>query len=73
MTMRKGVNITPEKLMTYAKNKYNIMTRHKVWNALSQDHETIVSISSTVQELKYGILKLAKDFLDKTRKENYIY
>ena len=54
--------MTPEKLMTYAENKYNIMMRDKVWNTLSPDQEKIVALSSTVQELKDSNLKLAKAF-----------
>ena len=60
--------MTPEKLMTYAENKYNIMMRDKVWNALSSDQEKIVVLSPTVQELKDSNLKLAKAFPGKSRK-----
>ena len=63
-----GFDMTPEKLMTYAENKYNIMMRDKVWNALSSDQEKIVVLSPTVQELKDSNLKLAKAFPGKSRK-----
>ena len=66
-----GFDMTPEKLMTYTKNKYNIMMRDKVWNALSPDQEKIVALSSTVQELKDSNLKLAKAFSGRSRKATF--
>ena len=57
-----GYNISPDKLMTSALNKFEIMRKYNKWNTMSPDQEQIVALASVVEKLKENNLKLSKSF-----------
>ena len=57
-----GYNISPDKLMTSALNKFEILRKYNKWNTMSPDQEQIVDLASVVEKLKENNLKLSKSF-----------
>ena len=57
-----GYNITEDKLINSALNKYEILRKYNKWNSMSPEQEQIVALASVVDKLKYDNLILAKNF-----------
>lgn len=60
-----GEDVSKDKLMTPALNKYKILTSTDQWNAVSAKQEQIIALTSTVEKLKDDNLKLAKSIKSK--------
>ena len=46
-----GYNTSPDKLMTSALNKFEIMRKYNKWNTMSPDQEQILALASVVEKL----------------------
>ena len=55
-----GSNLTPEQLMTFALNKYEVLTKQDLWNAKTAEQEQIVALSAELGKIKDVNLKLAR-------------
>ena len=56
-----GKDITPEKLMVLAKNKYQNLVQDGIWNAPSQQEEEIIALKAELESLKRKIVQKKKD------------
>ena len=57
-----GYNISTDKLMTSALNKFEILRKYNKWNTMSPNQEQIVDIAYVVEKIKENNLKLYKSF-----------
>jgi hypothetical protein len=54
-------DLTPERLMSLAKNKYKLLTDKGVWNAPSEEEEKIIPLQSEINALKGKDKRESKD------------
>jgi len=55
-----GTDMTPEQLMTFALNKYEILSKQDLWNAKTAEQEQIVALTAELGKIKDANLKFAK-------------
>jgi hypothetical protein len=55
-----GSDLTPEQLMTFALNKYEVLTKQDLWNAKTAEQEQIVALSAELGKITDVNLKLAR-------------
>ena len=61
-----GYNITTDKLMTSALNKFEILRKDNKWNYMSPEQDKIIAFASIVEKLKDDNLKLSNNFKSST-------
>ena len=54
------VSITPQQLMTFAKNRYEVLVEKGLWNAPSAEEEKILALEATIKKLQGSKQKAAK-------------
>jgi hypothetical protein len=65
-----GSDLTPEQLMTFALNKYEVLTKQDLWNAKTAEQEQIVALSAELGKIKDVNLKLARTLQSNGRGAN---
>ena len=57
-----GYNISPDKMMTSALNKFKILEKDNKWDSMSPEQKQIVALAYIVEKLKENNIKLSKIF-----------
>jgi prefoldin subunit 5 len=63
-------NLTPEQLMTFALNKYEVLTKQDLWNAKTAKQEQIMALSAELGKIKDINLKLARTLQSNSKGPN---
>ena len=57
-----GYNLSPDKLITSALNKFEILRKDNKWNFMSPEQEKIIDLASAVEKLKDDNQNLSNNF-----------